>query len=135
MNPIERAVANADKIQAANADLERMSRPTPTLHQHIAGMKPGEVKRFESNGATADVGYHAEQSYGDNGKKVPGAYIGYYTVGTKDGTRTFEHGPFATTEAAARRGASRDSKMWAAGKAADHIVSHFSGLFRDRRAQ
>lgn len=138
MNPIERALDNADKITAANADLERKTaepRP-PTLHQHLASMKPGEVKKFSSGGREATVGYHAEQSYGDNGKPVRGAQIGYYTVSDHEGrVRNFEHGPFALTDGAAKRGASRDSKILVAGHAADHVRSSLHGLFNDRRAR
>lgn len=135
MNPMERALADADKITAANAELERKTAPK-TIHQHVAGMTNGQTVEFSAKGRKATVGYHSEQSYGDNGKPVPGAVIGYYTVADHNGrVRNFEHGPFATTPAAAKRGASRDSKILIAHHAADHVVTSLQGLFNDKRAR
>lgn len=96
------------------------------LHHELSAMKPGEVRSFAISRGSAPpaevkVGYHAEQSYGDDAKPVRGAQIGYYHVHHNGHTRFFEHGPFALTDAAAKRGASRDSKHLIAMRAADHI--------------
>lgn len=110
MNPIERALAKADKIQAANRALEAgrspdtrpvvsggrnpkravvgdSTRPTTgartvTLGQHLAGMKGGETREFGVNdsGDRFHVTYRDRPSYGDNNFKVPGATVGEYTV-------------------------------------------------------
>lgn len=83
------------------------------------------------------VTYHERQSYGDSGARVPGAYTGAYTVEYPNGrTTTHEHGPYAKTEGAARRGASRDSKPLTAERVHSEITSHFATKamgFNDRR--
>jgi len=96
-----------------------------TLH----GMKHNDVREFHlSRGGgqptKVRVGYHAEQSYGDNGKPVRGAKIGYYHVHHEGRTRLFEHGPHAETEQAARRGANPNAKSMTA----EHVYSHILGL-------
>lgn len=155
MNPIERASARADKIIAANRDLESMSRkklpaktavPTmkpqdgrASLRGTIAGMKHNDEVKLQIGGHPWSVHYHEEQSYGDNNQPVKGATTGMYTVTHGDTGRQnyFMHGPHATTPAAARKGANPNAKGSAAGAAVDHIISrsadHSSAVFNDRR--
>lgn len=117
-----------------------MSFPT-SIRGSISSLKHGESAHFNSQrGAAGDavkVTYHERQSYGDNNKRVPGAYTGSFTVEYPGGrTTTHEHGPFAKTEAAARRGASRDSKLWIADRVATEVTSHLHTKamgFHDRR--
>lgn len=94
---------------------------------NLHGMSPGtefqfEVGRGGAPGTQVHVRYDREQSYGDDGRKVHGAYTGRYTVTHEGHTRTFEHGPHATTDAAKRRGADPNSKMWAAEQARSYIL-------------
>lgn len=91
---------------------------------------------FANDGKTVDVSYHRRQSQGDNGKNVPGAYTGSYTIQYPNGrSESIDHGPHATTEAASRRGANPNAKSWAAGKASEAVVRHLqsSRNFADRR--
>lgn len=82
------------------------------------------------------VRYDSEPSYGDNGKKVPGATTGRYTI-TYPGGRTsvHEHGPHANTEGAARRGANPHAKTLTAARVEDEVMNHFATkhVFNDRR--
>ena len=81
-----------------------------------------EVARGGAPGTQVHVRYEHEQSYGDNGSKVPGAYTGRYRVTHEGRERVFEHGPHATTESARKRGADPNSKMWAAEQARSYIL-------------
>lgn len=94
---------------------------------NLHGMSHGteyqfEVARGGAPGTQVHVRYDHEQSYGDNGSKVHGAYTGRYTVTHEGRVRTFEHGPHATTESAARKGADPNSKAWAAEQARSYIL-------------
>jgi len=94
---------------------------------NLHGMSHGtefqfEVARGSAPGSQVHVRYEHEQSHGDNGAPVRGAYTGRYVV-THDGhTRTFEHGPHATTDAAARKGANPNAKAFAAEQARSYIL-------------
>ena len=110
----------------------------------IHSMKHGDVKKFalSSDGAgrasqEVKVSYLRRQSQGDNGKNVPGAYTGGYTVEFPNGrSQYFDHGPHATTEAAARRGANPNAKAYAAQKVSEAVVAHLHAAkmgFNDRR--
>lgn len=95
---------------------------------NLHGMSHGtefqfEVARGSAPGTTVHVRYDREQSHGDNGAPVRGAYTGRYTVTHEGHTRTFEHGPHATTDAAARRGANPNAKAFAAEQARSYILS------------
>jgi hypothetical protein len=83
------------------------------------------------------VRYDSEQSYGDNGKKVPGAYTGRYTISYPGGrTSVHEHGPHGYTEGAVRRGASPNAKTLTAHRVSQEVVSHLHAQsmgFKDRR--
>jgi hypothetical protein len=97
----------------------------PGLNLH--GMSSGaeyafEVARGSAPGAQVHVRYDAEQSHGDNGSPVRGAYTGRYTVTHNGRTRTFEHGPHATTESARKKGANPNAKSYAAEQARSHIL-------------
>ena len=94
---------------------------------NLHGMSHGtemqfEVARGSSPGTQVHVRYDREQSYGDAGQKVHGAYTGRYTVTHEGRSRTFEHGPHATTDAAARRGANPNAKAFAAEQARQYIL-------------
>ncbi len=143
MNPIERAVANADKIQSANKRLESMHRNAgrsgpPSMRSFIGGLKHGETVELgdpASNGKI-QVSYHERQSLGDNNQPVRGATTGEYTVQYPNGqTSVHEHGPQANTQSARNKGANPNAKSWAAGQAHDAVVAHLSNakLFNDRR--
>lgn len=95
---------------------------------NLHGMGPGhemqfEVARGSAPGTQVHVRYDREQSYGDAGQKVHGAYTGRYTVTHEGRSRTFEHGPHATTDAARRRGANPNAKAYAAEQARSYILS------------
>jgi hypothetical protein len=154
-NPIERAVANADKITAANAGLERMSRPssgrasTGSIGSRISGMKSGDRMKFglnpEVEGTSYEVSYHDRPSYGDNNQPVPGATVGEYTVHHPDGRVTeHSHGPHANTDRARKMGANPNAKGYAADQAGKQISAGLSrahmaaatgmgGVFNDKR--
>lgn len=92
----------------------------------LGGMKHGEVREYsiqrgKAAPATARVSYHSQQSYGDDNRPVRGAVTGAYTVEHEGRYRHFEHGPFAETEQAAKRGADRHSKHLTAYRVEDHI--------------
>jgi hypothetical protein len=93
----------------------------------IAALTPGNKVIFTGPGGTHTVSYYDRLSYGDNGKPVRGATIGGYAVTDDRGhTHGFDHGPYATTPAAARSGANPNAKKWAAEQAANAITSsHF----------
>lgn len=81
-----------------------------------------EVARGSAPGAQVHVRYEHEQSHGDNGAPVRGAYTGRYVVTHNGRSRTFDHGPHATTDAARKRGANPNAKSWAAEQARSHIL-------------
>lgn len=137
MNPIERALATADKVTAANNKLEAMSRPAD-LRSQIHGLKSGETVSLRSPESTGEVkvSYYDRQSHGDNGQPVRGATTGGYVVEYPNGkTESFDHGPHATTAQAAKRGANPHAKSWSAGQAHAAVVGHFSRakLHNDKR--
>lgn len=84
----------------------------------FAGMKHGETQMVRANDLAFLVHYHSHQSYGDDNRPVEGAVTGKFTVEHPSGRVTHhEHGPFAETAAARKRGASGDSKHFAADQA------------------
>ena len=110
----------------------------------IHDMKHGDVKKFalDNDGVgqssqEVQVSYHRQQSYGDMGSRVPGAYTGAYTVQYPNGrSQSFNHGPHATTESSARRGANPNAKAYAAQNASEAVVQHLHAAklgFSDRR--
>lgn len=136
MNPMQRALARADTVVAAQNKMEGMSRsPASSIH----GMQHGGSVDFQGQGSDAQVSvrYHRRQSQGDNGRNVPGAYTGTFTVSYPNGrTQTFDHGPHATTPTAAKRGANPNAKAYAADQAHAAVVSHLHSAklgFNDRR--
>jgi hypothetical protein len=141
MNPIEKAVTNADKITAANRSLEGGKAPAApgqggkSLAAHLSGMKHNEILMGQANGAHFSVHYMESPSYGDNNQPVRGATTGMYTVSPEFGRQSYhEHGPHANTAAAARKGANPNAKYFAAEQAA-HAVheSSMPSIYRDRR--
>lgn len=135
MNPMERALAQGEKVVAANAQLEAGSR-SPSSHVH--GLQHGQKVAFKSpdGSGQVEVSYHRRQSQGDNGKNVPGAYTGEYTVDFPSGrSQSFSHGPHATTPMAAKRGANPHAKAYAAENAWSAVTRHLTtaGTFNDRR--
>lgn len=114
--------------------------------ESIHALKSGQsVGLVASSGQFAEEGpkhevrvrYDSEPSYGDNGKKVPGATVGRYTI-TYPGGRTsvHEHGPNANTEGARRRGANPNAKTLTAHRVSSEVVSHLHARqmgFNDRR--
>lgn len=94
---------------------------------NLHGMSHGtefqfELARGSAPGTQVHVRYDHEQSYGDAGQKVHGAYTGRYTVTHEGRSRVFEHGPHATTESARKKGADPNSKGWAARQAEQYIL-------------
>lgn len=111
-----------------------------TMTSELLGLKPGETRHYRSesgHGGGVTVSYEREQSHGDNGSAVPGAYTGRFRVTYPNGAESVhEHGPHATTLGAQKRGASPDARMWAADHAARAVTRHiFSAQmgFNDRR--
>lgn len=114
--------------------------------QSIHALKSGQSvslaassKQFAEQGPAHEVRvrYDSEPSRGDNGKIVPGATTGRYTVTYPGGkTSVHEHGPYANTEGAAKRGADRNSKPLTAERVSSEVVSHLHAKslgFNDRR--
>jgi len=94
---------------------------------NLHGMSHGtefqfEVARGSAGGTPVHVRYDRSQSYGDDNKPVRGAYTGAYTVTAHGRSRTFEHGPHATTDSARKKGADPNAKAWAAEQARQHIL-------------
>ena len=83
------------------------------------------------------VRYDSEPSRGDNGKIVPGATTGRYTITYPGGkTSVHDHGPHANTEGARKRGANPNAKPWTADRVSQEVVSHLHARqlgFNDRR--
>lgn len=99
-------------------------------------MKHGEQRQVVVNGKQFGVDYYERPSEGDNGKPVRGATTGTFTVEHPNGrTSSHYHGPHANTEAAAKRGASRDAKGYAAREALEAVTKHamLGHLFNDKR--
>ena len=97
-------------------------------------MQPGDQKQVVAGDATYTVHYDGRQSYGDDNHPVHGASVGHFTVVHPEGNTTVHpHGPFAETEEAHRRGASPDSKTWAANHAWEAIGRN--AFARQRRQQ
>lgn len=102
----------------------------------LADMKHGETRTLEAHGKQYGVSYHSDPAKGDNGQLVRGASVGTFTVDYPDGSYTFHrHGPHANTEAAAKRGANRSAKPYAARLAMEAIGAHAAkaAIFNDRR--
>jgi hypothetical protein len=133
MNPMERALARADKTVAAQNAMEGMSR-SPASHIH--GLQHGGKIELSAGEHAVTVSYHRRQSYGDMGQRVSGAYTGEFTVDYGNGrTQDFPHGPHATTPLAGKRGANPSAKAYAADQAHQAVVRHLqsASLFSDRR--
>jgi hypothetical protein len=162
MNPIERALANADKITAANKGLEAMSRTgkrpatdanpdvgrtaganqrqSGTMMSSVHRIKDGESRDFAANGRSVRVSYGSSQSLGDDNRPVRGATVGTYHVHSVDAQGNLGkllaaeyHGPHANTPGAAKRGANPNARGYAAQHAYEAAMTHLSGGFADRR--
>lgn len=108
-----------------------------SLHADLLKMKGGDSLALKANGHDFKVHYNSEPSRGDNGKLVPGATVGHYSVEHPGGRyTTHEHGPHANTEGAAKRGANPNAKQYGVEQAVGSIMTtaRTASVFNDRRS-